>query len=111
MMDAALFREWLVAHRDEFVGRPSKDDSCPLANWLQEQTRVGGCLVNLTNYIVPNLDGGETAYPLPEWAKMFVKRLDSVYKTSTITGRAALIPLDTILERLEATEKAHKENS
>jgi hypothetical protein len=97
VLDREAFRSWLQAHIYEWVGAPCITDACPLAMYLYERTgrrwhvSILGCVT---------VDR-EVAYPLPQWAKLFVKAIDtSGTQCSSFLGQDAL-------ERLEFVERVY----
>lgn len=90
------FRRWLVAHAGTFVGVTRRDDRCPLAKFVYEDT---GEIWSIGLQTMVRRDGPLEVRAMPDWAIGFVIRLDEITKHRDV-GR--WVSAEECLSALEA---------
>jgi hypothetical protein len=98
VLEKEAFRSWLQTHADVWVGVPCMTDGCPLAVYLYEVTGRRWH-VSILGYTT---EDRREAYPLPRWAKEFVKAIDT-----HVTQCPAFFTGQLALERLWWVERVY----
>jgi len=82
-LDKDKFREWLESKAEgEIIGRIIFGSQCPIAQYLNDQFQLGNYdwwIVTTSSFYPFHYDseGYRDFCSLPEWAKTFVKEIDS----------------------------------
>jgi len=93
-VDLAVFRAWLEAHSEPFVGIARDAWYCPLACWLSDVEQEP-CTVSATKY---GRVGRDESRALPTWAQRFARLVDTHYRYGRVPRVGALALLQHCLK-------------
>jgi hypothetical protein len=98
-LDRAGFRQFLASRSGDLAFTIRTANACPVASYLEEQTRREWHVSALA--CVPQVDAevGEHEFRPPRWARDFIHHFDSYFGTKprAVTGEEALYVLNEVV--------------